>query len=86
MSDKERHAYDEHLNAVMIQNDVLNTAKMEGLEEGRAEGRAEGRVEGRAEGQQEERMKNARNFKKLGVSPDVIAQATGLSLEEIAKL
>ena len=107
MSDKERHAYDEHLNdehlnAVMIQNDVLNTAKMEGLEEGRAEGHAkgleEGRAEGRAEGleeghakgleegQQEERTRNARNLKKLGVSSDVIAQATGLSLEEIAKL
>ncbi len=98
MSDKERHAYDEHLNAVMIQNDVLNTAKMEGLEEGRAEGhakgleegraegRAEGREEGREEGQQEERIKNARNLKKLGVSPDVIAQATGLGLEEIAQL
>ncbi len=77
MSDKERHAYDEHLNAVMIQNDVLNTAKMEGLEEGRAEGhakgleegraegRAEGREEGREEGQQEERIKNARNLKKI---------------------
>lgn len=90
MSDKERHAYDEHLNAVMIQNDVLNTAKMEGLEEGRAEGHAkgleEGRAEGREEGQQEERIKNARNLKKLGVSPDVIAQATGLGLEEIAQL
>ena len=70
MTPKERHAYDEHLNAVMIQNDVLNTAKMEG----------------RAEGQQEERIKNATNLKKLGVSPEVIAQATGLSLEEIAKL
>ena len=97
MSDKERHAYDEHLNAVMIQNDVLNTAKtakMEGLEEGRAEGRAEGHAKGLeeglakglAKGQQDERMKNACNLKKLGVSPDVIAQATGLSLEEIAKL
>ena len=78
MTPKERHAYDEHLNAVMIQNDVLNTAKMEG--------HAEGRAEGRAEGQQEERIKNATNLKKLGVSPEVIAQATGLSPEEIAKL
>lgn len=67
MTDQERHAYDEHLNAVMIQNDVLNTAKMEGLMEGRME----------------ERLANARNFKKMGVSPDIIAQATGLSLEEI---
>ena len=24
MSDEERHAYDEHLNAIMIQNDVLS--------------------------------------------------------------
>ena len=67
MTDQERHAYDEHLNAVMIQNDVLNTAKMEG----------------RMEGRMEERLANARNFKKMGVSPDIIAQATGLSLEEI---
>ena len=36
MTDQERRAYDEHLNAVMIQNDVLNTAKMEGRAEGRA--------------------------------------------------
>lgn len=78
MTDQERRAYDEHLNAVMIQNDVLNTAKMEG--------RAEGRVEGRAEGQQEERVKNAGNLKKLGVSLKVIAQATGLSPEEVATL
>ena len=75
MTDQERHAYDEHLNAVMIQNDVLNTAKMEG--------RMEGRMEGLMEGRMEERLANARNFKKMRVSPDIIAQATGLSLEEI---
>lgn len=83
MTDQERHAYDEHLNAVMIQNDVLNTAKMEGRMEGRMEGLKEGRQEGRMEGRMEERLENARNFKKMGVSPDIIAQATGLSLEEI---
>lgn len=87
MTDQERHAYDEHLNAVMIQNDVLNTAKMEGRMEGRLEGRMEGRMEGlkegRQEGRMEERLANARNFKKMGVSPDIIARATGLSLEEI---
>ena len=49
MTPKERKAYDEHLNAVMIQNDVLDTAKLEGIIEGRAEGIAEGRAEGRAE-------------------------------------
>ena len=70
LSDTERRAYDKHINDIMIQNDVLNTAKLEG----RAEGLAEGR------------LSTARNLKKLGIAPDTIAQATGLSLEEIEKL
>lgn len=70
MSPEERHEYDEHVNAIMIQNDVLNTAKLEGHAEGRAEGKLE----------------DARNLKQLGVSIDIIAQATGLSREEIGKL
>ena len=98
MSPQERHAYDEHLSAMMIQNDVLDTAKLEGRIEGRAEGRAEGRVEGRAEGlaegraeglaegRAEERLQNARSMKSLGVSPAIISQVTGLSLEEIEGL
>ncbi|MBQ8239696.1 MAG: PD-(D/E)XK nuclease family transposase [Bacteroides sp.] len=53
MTPQERHAYDEHLSAVMIQNDVLDTAKLEGRIEGRAEGLAEGRAEGLAEGRAE---------------------------------
>ena len=94
LSDTERRAYDEHINDIMIQNDVLNTAKLEGRAEGLAEGRAEGleqgRAEGRAEGleqgRMEERLSTARNLKKLGIAPDTIAQATGLGLEEIEKL
>ena len=39
MSDAERHAYDEHINAIMIQNDVLGNARLEGHAEGKAEGR-----------------------------------------------
>ena len=66
----------------MIQNDVLNTAKLEG----RAEGLAEGRAEGLEQGRMEERLSTARNLKKLGIAPDTIVQATGLSLEEIEKL
>ena len=83
MTDKERHAYDEHLNAVMIQNDVLNTAKMEGRMEGLVEGRAEGLEKGRTEGRMVERLDNAKKLKELGVSSEIIAQATGLDLKEI---
>ena len=75
MTPQERHAYDEHLSAVMIQNDVLDTAKLEG--------RIEGRAEGRAEGELAERQRNARNLKALGVELSIISQATGLTSEEI---
>lgn len=34
MTPEDRYAYDEHLNAVMIQNDVLDSAKLEGYLEG----------------------------------------------------
>ena len=41
---------------------------------------------GREEGREEERIKNVRKLKELGVSSDIIAQATGLSEEEIKTL
>lgn len=74
MSKAERQAYDEHLSAIMIQNDVLDGAKLEG--------RAEGLVEGLAEGH----MEVARNMKKLGVPIEIIMQSTGLSEKEIENL
>ena len=86
MSQAERHEYDEHINAIMIQNDVLSTAKLEGLEEGRIEGRIEGREEGRAEGRAEERLQNAKAMKQEGIAVGVIAKITGLSIEEIERL
>ena len=82
MPQKERMAYDEHLNAVMIQNDVLDSAKLEG----KIEGRAEGHAEGRAEGRDEERFSIARNMKQLGIPVDVIAKTTGLTIAEIDAL
>lgn len=78
MSQAEKLAYDEHLNAVMIQNDVISAAAIEG----RAEGRAEGRVEGRAEAT----IENARSLKANGVPLDVIAQSLGLTLEVVKEL
>ena len=86
MTAKERHAYDEHLNAVMIQNDVLDTAKLEGRIEGRAEGRAEGRIEGRAEGRAEEKKEIALKLKEMGLSSPEIERITGLSSEFISAL
>ena len=82
MTPAERRAYDEHLSAVMIQNDVLDSAKLEG----RTEGLLEGRAEGRAEGEREKSLEIARKLKSMGMETDIIVQATGLSEDEIATL
>ncbi len=86
MSKQDQLAFDEHLNAVMIQNDVIDTAKREGHAEGRAEGRAEGLARGHAEGRAEGLMDTARNLKRLNVSTATIIEATGLTKEQIEKL
>ena len=52
----------------------------------RNEGRAKGYAEGYAEGRAEEKLDNARNAKRLGLSPDVISRALGLSIDEIDAL
>ena len=70
MSKKERLDYDRHMDAIMTQNDVLDTAKMEG----------------RAEGRAEEKVVLAPGFKHAGTPLHVIAQVTGLSIEEIETL
>lgn len=74
MTAKERNAYDEHLSAIMIQNDVLDSAKLEGL------------MEGREEGIRASRFEIARNLKTMGVATEMIIQATKLTTEEIEHL
>ena len=98
MDDKDRRAYDSHMDDIMVQNDVLDTAKMEGIEEGRAEGRAEGHAEGRAEGRAEglkegraegiaEAQKSfVKNLHAMGLPVADIQRATGLSEQDIEDL
>lgn len=93
MSTQERHAYDKHLDTIMIQNDVLDTAKwegrMEGLAEGKAEGLAEGEAKGLAEGEArkvEALRQAAANMKRMGMGAADIAKCTGLPVEVIEKL
>ena len=56
----------------------IEYAKKTSLEEGLAKGREEGR--------EERNMEVAINFLKLGTPCEVVAKATGLSLEEVTKL
>lgn len=82
MSEEERRAYEAHLDAIVVQTDVITTAKREGLYEGRMEGRAEGL----AEGKKQANIATARKLQSLGVPLEVIQSATGLSWEDINRL
>lgn len=82
MTDAERYAYDEHLNAVMIQNDVLGNAREEGLAEGRAEGLTQGRAEGRAEAKND----IVKSMLSNGLSVEQAAKYSGLTVEEVESI
>lgn len=90
LSKDELAAYYRHLDNVVILRSNIYTeraeGRAEGLEEGRAEGRAEGLAEGRAEGRAEAIESMARNMKVMGLSLELIAQATGLTTAEIEAL
>lgn len=66
--------YDRHIDAIMVQNDVLDTAKMEGHAEGFEKGVMKGITE------------TARRMKQHGIAPDLIATMTGLSKEDVEAL
>lgn len=98
MSKEERLAYDEHLSAIMIQNDVLDGAKLEGKLEGRLEGRmegimegriegiVEGRIEGKAEGETSKAYEIALNMRQKGIDIETISELTGLDINTITAL
>lgn len=70
MNRAERQAYDRHINEIMIQNDVLDTAKMEGM----------------AEGEKKKAKSTAKSMLDDGMSISLIAKYTGLSEEEIKQI
>lgn len=86
MDKADRQAYDRHIDNIMVQNDVLDTAKMEGWAEGREKGLAEGRAEGREEGREEGRAELIREMLNSGIDKDTIKKITGLSDEALQAL
>jgi predicted transposase/invertase (TIGR01784 family) len=94
MTPAERTAYDRHINNIMIQNDVLETKVLEGLERGLEQGMKKGLEKGMKKGMEqgleqgraEERLANARKMKAKGFPISDIAEITGLSTGEIEQL
>lgn len=67
-------------------NSRMANAAIEGHKKGFAQGRKEGLSVGLSQGLAKAKTEDARSFKQLGVSADIIAKATGLSEQEIEKL
>ena len=75
----------EHTRATEMQQ-AREEAMEQGLEQGRIEGFAEGEKVGEERGEASGRAAVAKALKDKGVSIDIIAEASGLSVEEIEKL
>ena len=78
----ERYEYEESLKAYRDWFSVMATAELRGEERGKEKGLKEGLDKGRIE----ERLRNARGLKARGVDADIIAQVTGLSVDDILAL
>ncbi len=98
LSLEDRIAYDKALDRYrvsrIVEEDAREAGWKKGIEEGRAKGIAEGRAEGRAEGITEgitrgiteERIRNARTMKEIGIPMEQIVKVTGLTETEIEEL
>jgi predicted transposase/invertase (TIGR01784 family) len=102
MSAEERAAYDRHMDNIMVQNDILETKVLEGLERGIEQGMAKGIEQGMAKGIEQGMAKGieqgmakgieqgkidvALKMKALGMAIVDIAKVTGLTEEAINSL
>ena len=67
-------------------NNILATAREEGLKMGYEEGREKGRAQGFEEGREEERLDLARKMKNRGISISEISIITGIDKKVIEEL
>lgn len=94
MNDADRLAYDKHIDSVMIQNDVLESARDEGLaqgmaqgiEKGIAQGIEKGIAQGIEQGAQREKIALAKKLIAKGLSIPEISEITNLSTKDLQEL
>lgn len=94
LNPKDMNAYEQSLKVLRDNYSIQKTATEqgmkkgmeEGMEKGMEKGMAKGLKVGRKEGQKEEKISIARKLKAKGLDFSIIADSTGLTVEEIAKL
>ena len=75
---KELHEYEDSLKAYRDIKNSLDTAMEQGFEKGHEKGRAEGRAE--------EKKESAKRFLAMGLTPQQVADGTGLPIEDVRYL
>lgn len=87
LSDKDKQAYYRHMESVRHMKSLFDTSRDEGYEEGMDKGLAKGMdmglAKGLAKGRSERAKEIAKQLKVMGLTTEQIAQATGLTLDEI---
>jgi predicted transposase YdaD len=87
LSEKEKRAYDHHVNQTRYEQNVVEDSYFSGRFDGKTEGRAEGLVEGEAIGLEKGETigleKVVINSNRAGHSIEAISTITGLTQEEI---
>lgn len=87
LSDKDKQAYYRHMESVRHMKSLFDTSRDEGYEEGMDMGLAKGMdmglAKGLAKGRSERTKEIAKQLKAMGLTTEQIAQATGLTLDEI---
>ena len=94
LSKEERKIYKRYLESVRLALSLDDSSRYEGYcdghiagrEEGRAEGLEKGRAEGREQGLAESRNETAIAMLKKGMSVELTAEISKLSVEEVEKI
>ena len=90
LSEKERAIYEENLKNYRDWYATIDYAQTEGIEKGMQEGMQKGMQKGIEKGiekgRQEEKLQIAQKMKEQGLDSELIAQCSGLSVEDIERL
>ncbi len=90
LSEKDQMRYESALKNYLDTMSCIEYATVkvreEGKAEGLAEGKAEGLAEGKAEGESMAKASIAKSMKEKGLDNKIIAECTGLSVEQIKVL
>jgi|GEM_PF-5867329 len=75
--------YQKYLDAQLFTESALESAYDNGYFNGELKGKLKGKLEGKLEGAKQERQKNIVKLASLGIPHDTIADAFGISEEEL---